>query len=79
MPDESALPEPNPNSIRLSCPECNGVVLPVPGNSAVQALEGHLERDHWYSWQLAHDTASEAFNKMMRVTAGSQRAPRLAA
>jgi len=66
MPDELRLPEPNPHSIRLSCPECNGVVLPLPGNSAVKALEGHLERDHWYPWKLAHDTASEAFNKTMR-------------
>ena len=38
MPDELRLPEPNPHSIRLSCPECNGVVLALPGNSAVEAL-----------------------------------------
>jgi hypothetical protein len=63
MSDESPLPEPNRNSIGLSCPECHGVVLPLPGNSAVKALEGHLERDHWYSWQLARDTASETLNK----------------
>jgi hypothetical protein len=26
----------------------------------MKALEGHLEHDHWYTWQLAHDAASEA-------------------
>jgi hypothetical protein len=65
MPDESPpVPEPKPNSIRLSCPVCNGMLVPLPGNSAVGALERHLECDHWYPWQLAHDAASEAFNKM---------------
>jgi hypothetical protein len=64
--DQSALPEPKPDAIRLSCPVCKGIVLPLPGNSAVKALEGHLERDHWYPWQLAHDEASEAFARMVR-------------
>jgi hypothetical protein len=65
MPNESPLPEPKPSSIRLSCPACKGILVPLPGNSAVDALERHLERDHWYSWQLAHDAAMDqlAFQK----------------
>jgi hypothetical protein len=63
IPDESPLPEPKPNSRQLSCPQCSRIVLPLPGSSAVKALEGHLERDHWYPSQLAHDAASEASNK----------------
>jgi hypothetical protein len=59
MPNESPLPEPKPSSIRLSCPVCNGMLVPLAGNSAVKALERHLERDHWYSWQLAHDAAMD--------------------
>lgn len=66
MRDESPLPEPKPNSIRLSCPVCKGIILPLPGHSVVQALEGHLERDHWYPWQLAHDAANEAFNERVQ-------------
>ena len=62
-PEESKPTEPKPNSIRLSCPECHGVVLPLPGNSAEKALEGHLEHAHWYSLELAHDAASEALKK----------------
>lgn len=53
----------NPNAARLRCPVCNRVVLPLPGHSAVRALEGHLERDHWYPEQAAHDAASEAVEK----------------
>lgn len=53
----------NPNSTRLSCPVCNRVVLPLPGHSAVKALEGHLERDHWYPEHAAHVAANEAFDK----------------
>ena len=30
------------------------------------ALEGHLERDHWYPSELAHDAASEALYKRMQ-------------
>jgi hypothetical protein len=26
----------------------------------MKALEGHLEHDHWYPCELAHDAASEA-------------------
>lgn len=65
MPDEPPLAEPKSRSTRLSCPVCQGVVLPLPGHSAVQALEGHLERDHWFPGQLAHDAASDAFNKQV--------------
>jgi hypothetical protein len=61
MRNESPLPEPMPSSIRLSCPVCNGILVPLPGNSAVKALERHLERDHWYSSQPAHDAAMDQF------------------
>jgi hypothetical protein len=61
MPNESPLPDPKPSSARLSCPVCNGILMPLPGNSAVKALERHLERDHWYSCQLAHDAAMNQF------------------
>jgi hypothetical protein len=61
MPNESSLPEQKPSSIRLSCPVCNGKLVPLAANSAVQALERHLERDHWYSWQGAHDAAMGQF------------------
>jgi len=37
------------------------MLMPLAGNSAVKALERHLERDHWYSWQGAHDAASDQF------------------
>ncbi len=40
---------------------CNGILVPLPGNSPVKALEAHLERDHWYPWQLAHDEAMDQF------------------
>jgi len=61
MPNESPLPEAKRSSIRLSCPVCNGILVPLPGNSVVKALERHLEHDHWYSWQLAHDAAMDQF------------------
>ena len=61
MPNDAPLPEPKPDSIRLSCPVCNGVLMPLQGNSAVDALERHLEREHWYPWQLAHDSAMDQF------------------
>jgi hypothetical protein len=61
MSNESPLPEPKPSLIRLSCPECNGILVPLSGNSAVKALERHLERDHWYSCQAAHDAAMDQF------------------
>jgi hypothetical protein len=61
MPNESPLPEPKPSSMRLSCPLCNGIMVPLPGNSAVKALERHLERAHWYPWQLARDAAMDQF------------------
>lgn len=61
MPDESSLPERKPDSIRLSCPVCNGVLVPLPGDLAVKVLEGHLERDHWYSLEIAHDEAMGQF------------------
>src|SRR5271163_2681809 len=61
MSNESPLPEPKPTSIQLSCPVCNGMLMPLAGNSAVKALERHLERDHWYSRQGAHDAASDQF------------------
>ena len=61
MPNESPLPEPKPSSIRLSCPVCHGMLVPLAGNPAVKALERHLERDHWYSWQVAHDAAMDQF------------------
>ena len=60
-PSESPRPEPKPNPLRLSCPECKGILMPLPGNSAVSALERHLEHDHWYPWQLAHDAAMNQF------------------
>lgn len=65
MPDELPMPESEPNSTRLFCPVCHGIVLPLPGSSAVRALEGHLERDHWYPSQLAHEAASEASNRVI--------------
>jgi len=37
------------------------MLMPLAGNSAVKALERHLERDHWYSRQGAHDAASDQF------------------
>lgn len=61
MPDESSVPEPKPNPIRLSCPVCNGILVPLPGNLAVKVLEGHLERDHWYPLELAHVEAMGQF------------------
>jgi len=66
MPDKWPLPESKPNSIRLSCPVCNRIVLPLPGHSVIQALEGHLVRDHWYPGPAAHDAASDAFNKRVQ-------------
>jgi len=65
MPDESPRPESKPNLTQPRCPDCTGLVVPLPGISPVKALEEHLKRDHWYSWQLAHDTASEAFTQIM--------------
>lgn len=61
MPDDSPRPGPKPNSIRLSCPVCNGNFVPLPGSQAVKALERHLELDHWYPCQLAHDEAMGQF------------------
>lgn len=61
MPNDAPLPEPKPDSIKLSCPVCNGVLMPLQGNSAVNALERHLEREHWYPCQLAHDAAMDQF------------------
>ena len=67
MPEEAPpVPEPKPNLMRLSCPVCKGILVPLPGNSAVEALERHLERDHWYPWQLAHDAANQAYNNKIQ-------------
>jgi len=52
--------------LRLACPVCHRVVLALPGNSAVRALEGHLELAHWFENKLAHDTANEALNNCSR-------------
>lgn len=62
MPDETRISESRSDRKRVPCPVCNGVLVPLPGNSAVEALERHLERDHWYPCQLAHDAANEFFN-----------------
>jgi hypothetical protein len=42
------------------------MLVPLLGDSAVDALERHLERDRWYPWQLAHEAAREAFNKKIQ-------------
>lgn len=56
-PNEFPAPDPQASSIQLSCPECSGILVPLPGNSAVNVLERHLEHDHWYPYQLAHAAA----------------------
>lgn len=76
--DESPLPEPKSNS-RLSCPACNAIVLPLPGHSAVQALEGHMERDHWYPRQVAHVAATEALEQAHAVIWWPYKKPRFTA
>ncbi len=61
---ESLLHQPEPDPTRVSCPVCNGTLVPLLGDWAVDALERHLEQDHWYPRQLAHQAAGEALKKI---------------
>lgn len=65
MLDEKSRPI-EPDKLRLACPVCHRVVLPLPGTSPMRALEGHLELAHWYEVKLAHDTACEAMGDHSR-------------
>ena len=69
MPKERYVAEATPNSIPascLSCPVCDGILAPLLGDLAVEVLERHLERDHWYPLQLAHEAATAAFNNKIQ-------------
>ena len=61
---ESLFRQAMPDSTRLSCPVCDGILLSLLGDGAVDALERHLERDHWYPPQLAHQAAGQALKKI---------------
>ena len=61
---ESLLCQAEPDPARVCCPVCNGTLVPLLGDWAVDALERHLERDHWYPRQLAHQAAGEALKKI---------------